>query len=249
MKTITITCALFAVLAVGCATKKDEQHAVLPSSQYEYVIDVQPNIALHRAFNADGKTYLEFLDARRMNPVVTGPDGVPMPYAWSQNFVVLNGVYDNLTVTTPHGVAHVYVRTAPPPARVAAPTPSRALEYGAAVTVAQQKQPDNYEGDEVPPTGDAVAPERITVPYTDSFARSVSVGQADELVAAARGATHITISVSVPRSPGAESRAANSLSEARQFLIDNGVSEKTIYTKRVVSRAADTKAVEFLIVR
>ncbi len=96
----------------------------------EFVIDVPSNIALHRAFVAEGNTYLEFLDAYRMNPVVTGPDGTPLPHQWNQQYVVLNGVHPNLTVTTPHGMAHVYTKQPAPPSRVAAPTPVRAPEYG-----------------------------------------------------------------------------------------------------------------------
>jgi len=96
-----------------------------------YIIDVSPNVALHRAFTAGGLTYLEFLDAYRMNPVITGPDGIPLPFKWNHQYVVLEGVHPNLTVTTAHGLAHVYVKQPAPPARVAAPTPARATEYGA----------------------------------------------------------------------------------------------------------------------
>ena len=111
--------ALFLAAAAGwlaaCTSPGPALEAARPTVRHQYVIDVQPNIALHRAYNDDGHTYLEFLDARRMNPVVTTVDGTALPYAWTDRLLVLEGVYDNLTVTTPHGVAHVYARMPAPP--------------------------------------------------------------------------------------------------------------------------------------
>lgn len=103
------------------------------------------NVALHRAFSVDGYTYLEFLDAYRMNPVVTGPDGVPLPFKWKQHYVVLKGFYPNLTVTTAHGVAQVYVKQPARPGRVAAPEPPRAPEYGKALPPSQPIAPDQMD--------------------------------------------------------------------------------------------------------
>lgn len=131
------------LLLCACAqqpsAKSDAEQAavkVAPPS-LEYVIDVKPNIALHRAYNFEGNTYLEFLDAHRMNPVITGLDAVPLRYTWTKNLIVLEGVHRNLTLTTPHGVAHVYAKEVAPPARVAAPVPARAPEYGVEVPVAK----------------------------------------------------------------------------------------------------------------
>lgn len=136
---ITVSSAL---LLCACAqqpvtTAADAASAKVAAPSFEYVIDVKPNIALHRAYNFEGNTYLEFLDAHRMNPVITGPDAIPLRYTWTKNLIVLEGVHRNLTVTTPHGLAHVYVKEIAPPARVAAPVPPRAPEYGVTVPVAQ----------------------------------------------------------------------------------------------------------------
>lgn len=118
-------------MIIGCGAAP-QIAAPVAAAPPAYIIDVSPNVALHRAFTTEGRTYLEFLDAYRMNPVITGPDGMPLPFKWNQQYVVLEGVHPNLTVTTAHGLAHVYVKQPAPPARVAAPTPARAAEYGAA---------------------------------------------------------------------------------------------------------------------
>jgi hypothetical protein len=122
-------------MIIGCGTAP--QIAPVVAATPAYIIDVSSNVALHRAFTAEGRTYLEFLDAYRMNPVITGPDGIPLPFKWNQQYVVLEGVHPNLTVTTAHGLAHVYVKQAAPPARVAAPPPAKAAEYGAARSLHQ----------------------------------------------------------------------------------------------------------------
>ena len=242
--------ALCAALLAGCAAPDASRVALVAPIPvaYEYVIDAAPNIALHRAFNANGKTYLEFLDARRMNPVVTGLDGVPLMYAWTENYVVLDGVYDNLTVTTPHGVAHVYARSEPPPARAAAPTPARAAEFGVQPQRVVQIMPDNYGFEQLPPTGDAIAPERMSVPAGETFAAAISGSQADQLVASSREASRVVISATVPtRSKTSDARAHARMAEARQFLIENGVPAHKIYVSRVTASAARASHVDFLI--
>lgn len=118
-------------MIIGCSAAP-QMTAPVVAALPAYIIDVPANIALHRAFIAEGRTFLEFLDAYRMNPVITGPDGIPLPFRWNQQYVVLEGIHPNLTVTTAHGLAHVYVKQPAPPARVAAPAPIKADEYGAA---------------------------------------------------------------------------------------------------------------------
>lgn len=140
-RTIAITVSS-AILLCACAQQSvkpaaEAGTAKVAAPSFEYVIDVKPNIALHRAYNFEGNTYLEFLDAHRMNPVITGLDAVPLRYTWTKNLLVLEGIHRNLTVTTPHGVAHVYAKDVAPPARVAAPVPPRAPEYGVLVPVAK----------------------------------------------------------------------------------------------------------------
>ncbi len=131
--------AIVAALAGCAAAPQTAAEAAAPAAapSPQYVIDVHPHIALHRAFVAEGNTYLEFLDAYRMNPVITGPDGIPLPFRWNQQYVVVDGIHPNLTVTTAHGMAHVYAKQPAPPSRVAAPTPVRAPEYGVSLPLAQ----------------------------------------------------------------------------------------------------------------
>ena len=245
--------ALFLAAAAGwlaaCTSPGPALEAARPTVRHQYVIDVQPNIALHRAYNDDGHTYLEFLDARRMNPVVTTVDGTALPYAWTDRLLVLEGVYDNLTVTTPHGVAHVYARMPAPPARVAAPVPARALEYGAPVPAVRPPAPDNYgDAAELPARGDATTPDRISVVLNGSFSESLGEGRARQLVAASREASRVTIGAAVARGGHlAEARAYSRIAEARQFLIDNGVPAERIRTTRAVVGGARDSQVDFVI--
>ena len=245
--------ALFLAAAAGwlaaCTSPGPALEAARPTVRHQYVIDVQPNIALHRAYNDDGHTYLEFLDARRMNPVVTTVDGTALPYAWTDRLLVLEGVYDNLTVTTPLGLAHVYARMTAPPARVAAPVPARALEYGAPVPAVRPPAPDNYgDAAELPARGDATTPDRISVVLNGSFSESLGEGRASQLVAASREASRVTIGAAVARGGHlAEARAYSRIAEARQFLIDNGVPAERIRTTRAVVGGARDSQVDFVI--
>lgn len=247
MKTLLLAVSIGMLTA--CCSAPPVQEASIPSVRYQYIIDVQPNIALYHAYNDDKHTYLEFLDTFRMNPVVTGVDGVPLRFAWSENLLTINGVYDNLTVTTPHGVAHVYAKTQAPAARVAASTPPRALEYGAAIPIARPSVTDNYGlTGELPARGDAVAPDYISVPITGSFSESLGEGRASRLVNATREASRITISSAVAKANRtAESQAAQRIAQARQFLIDNGVPSDKIQIAKIVSSGAHESQVDFLI--
>lgn len=248
--------ASFVFLAAGCSTTPP-QLVELPKEN-EYMIDVKSNIALHRVFNVQGDTYLEFLDAKRMNPVITGVDGVPMEYRWNDRFVVLAGVQDNLTVTTPYGVAHVYAKLPAPPARVAAPTPPRALEYGVEVPAVQPPAPSNYNLAELPAVGDSLDADRYSVTVDASFMGSLTDSQASQILGAARVADHVTISAQVPKRAAkrdakreavhTERAALAFMSEARQFLMDNGVAEYKIRTARVSQSAtAKSAQVDFLV--
>ena len=247
MRALFLAAATAGLLTACASAPPIEQEAT--AVRYQYIIDVQPNISLHRAYNDDGHTYLEFLDAHRMNPVVTTFDGVPLPYAWTDKLLILDGVYDNLTVTTPHGVAHVYAKASAPPARVAAPAPARALEYGAAVPTVRQRAPDNYGyAAELPARGEAMEPDRISVPIHGNFSESLGEGRASKLVASSREASRIIIGATVAkRDRHAESRAYVRIAEARQFLIDNGVSADRIRTTKVVAGGAADGQVNFLI--
>ncbi len=247
VKSLLLAAALGVLTA--CCSAPSLQEVSKPSVRHQYIIDVEPNIALHRAYNDDTHTYLEFLDTFRMNPVVTGVDGVPLAFAWAENLLTLDGVYDNLTVTTPHGVAHVYAKAQAPAARVAAATPPRALEYGVAISVARPTAPDNYGFTaELPARGDAVAPDHISVPISGNFSESLGEGRASRFVNATREANRVTISAAVAKpSRRAESRANLRMAEARQFLIDNGVSPDKIQTTKVVSNGAHENQVDFLI--
>lgn len=249
MKALFIAVAAAGFLAACTSTPPAELVAAVAPVRYEYIIDVQPNIALHRAYNDDESTYLVFLDTKRMNPVVTTVDGTALPYAWNENLLVLPGIYDNLTVTTPFGVAHVYAKEAAPPARVAAPTPARALEYGAVVPLIKPASPDNYGyAAEQPARGEALEPDRFSVPIHGSFAESLGAGRAGQVVASAREARRVTISASAgKRDRAAETRAYSRMAEARQFLIDNGVSPERIHTTRVIASGAQINRVDFLI--
>jgi hypothetical protein len=161
----------------------------------------------------------------------------------------LEGVYDNLTVTTPHGVAHVYARMPAPPARVAAPVPARALEYGAPVPAVRPPAPDNYgDAAELPARGDATTPDRISVVLNGSFSESLGEGRASQLVAASREASRVTIGAAVARGGHlAEAPAYSRIAEARQFLIDNGVPAERIRTTRAVVGGARDSQVDFVI--
>lgn len=131
MRLCSVGVLVAGTMIIGCGAAPQMTAPVVAASP-AYIIDVPSNVALHRAFIAEGRTFLEFLDAYRMNPVISGPDGIPLPFRWNQQYVVLEGVHPNLTVTTAHGLAHVYVQQPAPPARVAAPAPTKAVEYGAA---------------------------------------------------------------------------------------------------------------------
>lgn len=239
-KAVTLTVILAGSLA-ACGTSKPQATATAHQN-YEYVISTAPNIALYAAFNANGKTYLEFLEAKRMNPVVTQVDGVPMEYEWDDRYVVLNGVFDNLTVTTPHGVAHVYAKKEAPPTRVTARTPPRALEYGVEVPLVKPPVADNYGTSELPATGEALEPDRISVPVEHSFSSSISQAQAGQLVNAGREASRITISAVVPeRGKRVELHAHEQISEARQFLVDNGVPAYKIHVAQITTALSQAK--------
>lgn len=231
---------------VACASSPpDGKTAGLTMPRYQYIIDVSPRIALHRAFNDDRYTYLEFLDARRMNPVVTRVDGTPLSCFWSDQLLTVEGVHDNLTVTTPHGVAHVYARMPAPAAYVAAPTPARALEYGAEVPPVRQVTDNFGYSAELPVGGDAMLPDRISIPFTGNFSEALGDGQASKLLLATREATRITISAMVPK--GTERKAYSRIAEARQFLIDNGIAADRIKTAKAVANSTNANQVNFLI--
>lgn len=118
-------------MIIGCGAAP-QIAAPVAAAPPAYIIDVSPNVALHRAFTTEGRTYLEFLDAYRMNPVITGPDGMPLPFKWNQQYVVLEGVHPNLTVTTAHGLAHVYVKRKGP-ANTRGPALAQSRRYAVAV--------------------------------------------------------------------------------------------------------------------